>query len=211
MITECPKCKTRYRVNDSEVPVGGAPVRCPKCGNVFTIYREPLNIHLEPVIEKPVFEPPKPPPTPPFVKPQPTPQPTPQFIRPPGPTPTVTPQPKPTPPPTDITQAAERLKASLGLGGERDEFPPDWPEEKKKKHLHAKRLARSLARDLLLYHKDKIEKGLAEGNLKELLGEEIKTSYKFYSESVDPEVLKTTNYFKDALNEIIGKGKKIFI
>uniref|UniRef100_A0A7C4U9K4 Zinc finger/thioredoxin putative domain-containing protein n=1 Tax=candidate division WOR-3 bacterium TaxID=2052148 RepID=A0A7C4U9K4_UNCW3 len=210
MITECPKCKTRYRVNDADIPVGGCPVRCPKCGNVFTIYREPLNIHLEPVVEKPefvqpkpppTFEAPKPPPTQPFVKPQPAPA----FE-----------QPKPTPQPakpssSEFATAAERLKASLGLGGEKDEFPPDWSEEKKNKHRHAKRLARSLARDLLLYHKDKIEKGLAEGNLKDLLGEEIKTSYKFYAESVDPEVLKTTNYFKDALNEIIGKGRKIFI
>lgn len=206
MITECPKCKTKYKVNDSDVPVGGAPVKCLKCGNVFTIYREPLNIHLEPVIEKPTMEAPTPPP---FVKPQPTPTPTQPFVK-PQPTPTPTQQPKPSPTPSQLS-AAERLKASLGIGGESAEFPPDWPEEKKNKHRHAKRLARSLARDLLLYHKDKIEKGLADGNLKELLGEEIKTSYKFYSESVDPEVLRTTNYFKDALNEIIGKGKKIFI
>lgn len=205
MFTECPKCKTKYRVNDSDVPVGGAPVKCLKCSNVFTIYREPLNIHLEPIVEKPTIEPPIPTPTPPFVKPQPTP--------PPKPTPTPTPpsQPKPQPTPSQFSAAAERLKASLGITGETDEFPPDWPEEKKNKHRHAKRLSRSLARDLLLYHRDKIEKGLAEGNLKDLLGDEIKTSYKFYSESVDPEVLKTTNYFKDALNEIIGKGKKIFI
>jgi len=186
MIVECPKCKKKYRVKDGDVPVGGAPVQCPSCGNIFTIYREPLKIHLEPLEGVA----PSPPPT--YEKPAPSFEAS-----------TSTPSSQP-------AQAAERLKAALGLGG-MDDFPADWPEEKKQKHRHAKRLARSLAKDLLLYHGDKIEQGLREGNLKQLLGEEIKKSWDFYKKNVDPEVLQTTNYFKDALNDIIGKGRKIFI
>ncbi|MCD6277755.1 zinc-ribbon domain-containing protein [candidate division WOR-3 bacterium] len=239
MIVECPKCKKKYRVRDGDVPVGGAPVQCPSCGNIFTIYREPLNIHLEPVEEvapsaPPTYEKPAPsfeastPPSQPaqaetpgaresFLEGIEKPagmgvQEQPAFKQPAKPTFQQQPPPsrQPSPPPSSTAEAAARLKAALGLGG-MDDFPADWPEEKKQKHRHAKRLARSLAKDLLLYHKDKIEQGLRDGNLKQLLGEEIKKSWDFYKKNVDPEVLQTTNYFKDALNDIIGKGRKIFI
>lgn len=46
MIIECPRCKTRYSVKDSEVPNGGAPVECIECGNIFTIFIEPLPLIL---------------------------------------------------------------------------------------------------------------------------------------------------------------------
>ncbi len=232
MIVECPKCKKKYRVKDEDVPVGGAPVQCPSCGNIFTIYREPLKIHLEPLEEvapsaPPTYEKP----TPTFEAPTPPSQPAqtgagesllegiekpaagrgvqeqPSFEQ-PAQQPVQSQQPSSSP--SSTADAAARLKAALGLGG-LDDFPADWPEEKKQKHRHAKRLARSLAKDLLLYHKDKIEQGLRDGNLKQLLGEEIKKSWDFYKKNVDPEVLQTTNYFKDALNDIIGKGRKIFI
>ncbi|RKZ19057.1 hypothetical protein DRQ17_01910 [bacterium] len=237
MIVECPKCKKKYRVKDEDVPIGGAPVQCPSCGNIFTIYREPLKIHLEPVEEvapsapptyekpAPTFEAPTPPSQPaqtgagePFLEGIEKPaagmgvQEQPSFEQPAAPASQQQPVPpqQPSSPPPSTADAAARLKAALGLGG-LDDFPADWPEEKKQKHRHAKRLARSLAKDLLLYHKDKIEQGLRDGNLKQLLGEEIKKSWDFYKKNVDPEVLQTTSYFKDALNDIIGKGRKIFI
>lgn len=46
MIIECPRCKTRYSVKDSDVPNGGAPVECIECGNIFTVFIEPLPIIL---------------------------------------------------------------------------------------------------------------------------------------------------------------------
>ncbi len=212
MIVECPKCKKKYRVKDEDVPIGGAPVQCPSCGNIFTIYREPLKIYLEPVEEvtpspAPSFEAPTPPSRPARSETHGAGESFLEGIKKPA---GMGVQQQPSPPPPSTADAAARLKAALGLGG-LDDFPADWPEEKKQKHRHAKRLARSLAKDLLLYHKDKIEQGLRDGNLKQLLGEEIKKSWDFYKKNVDPEVLQTTSYFKDALNDIIGKGKKIFI
>lgn len=210
MIVECPKCKKKYRVKESDIPIGGCPVKCPNCGNIFTIYRAPLNIHLEPVVEHPQE-------TQPFVSQQiptkttpPIVESQPPFMKPAESLTKVPPtmgkkEEKPT------LSGAERLKAALGLEGAKDEFPAEWSDEKKRKHRSAKRLAKSLAKDLLLYHKDKVEQGLREGNLAKLLGEEIKKSWSFYKKSVDPEILSTSNYFKDALNEIIGKGRKIFV
>jgi len=56
MVVQCPKCKTKYEVADMDVPAGGCAVQCLECSNVFTIYREPLDIKLIPYREN-EFEP----------------------------------------------------------------------------------------------------------------------------------------------------------
>ncbi|HIE06348.1 MAG TPA: hypothetical protein EYP58_06055 [bacterium (Candidatus Stahlbacteria)] len=74
----------------------------------------------------------------------------------------------------------------------------------------AKRLARALAKDLILYHGEKVEKGLKEGTLAQLIGGEIKRSWEYYCQQIPKEIRLEFDYFKEALNEIIGKGKAIF-
>jgi hypothetical protein len=51
------------------------------------------------------------------------------------------------------------------------------------------------------YHPERLEIGLREGRLKE---------WQEYVEQVGIEVAKSTPYFRDALNEILAKGKKVF-
>jgi hypothetical protein len=82
--------------------------------------------------------------------------------------------------------------------------------EEGKTEKEAKRLARSLVKDILLYHKDKVEIGLRQGNLAQLIGDEIRKSWKYYKDSFSLEKTGGVNYFKEALNQIIGKGKPIF-
>lgn len=74
----------------------------------------------------------------------------------------------------------------------------------------AKRLARALVSDILVYNRDKRDKALAEGTLVQALGQEIKKSWELYKERVTPEVATESNYFKDALNDILAEGQKIF-
>ena len=74
----------------------------------------------------------------------------------------------------------------------------------------AKRLARALVSDILVYNRDKRDKALAEGALVQALGQEIKKSWELYKERVTPEVASDTNYFKEALNDILADGQKIF-
>jgi hypothetical protein len=74
----------------------------------------------------------------------------------------------------------------------------------------AKRLARALVSDILVYNRDKRDKALAEGTLVQALGQEIKKSWELYKERVTPEVATNSNYFKDALNDILAEGQKIF-
>lgn len=74
----------------------------------------------------------------------------------------------------------------------------------------ARRLARALISDVAAYHPERQERGLRDGRLKELFQEELKKSWQEYVEQVGVEMAKSTPYFRDALNEILAKGKRVF-
>jgi predicted Zn finger-like uncharacterized protein len=74
----------------------------------------------------------------------------------------------------------------------------------------ARRLARALVSDILVYNREKRDTALANGTLVRALGQEIKKSWELYKERVTPEVATSTNYFKEALNDILSEGQQIF-
>ncbi len=74
----------------------------------------------------------------------------------------------------------------------------------------ARRLARVLVSDILCYNQDKRDRALLDGDLMTELGDEIKKSWELYKEKVGPELANSTNYFKEALNEILADGQKVF-
>jgi len=74
----------------------------------------------------------------------------------------------------------------------------------------ARRLARALVSDLVVYHPEKRQRGLNDGNLKELFAEEIRKSWEEYQEQVGQELATTTPYFTEALNEILAEGRPLF-
>ncbi|MBI3399151.1 MAG: response regulator [Deltaproteobacteria bacterium] len=75
-------------------------------------------------------------------------------------------------------------------------------------HEEAKRLARIIASDIILYNQEAVEKGIRDGNLYELLKDEIKEGLVYYAKRVPPDVRKNTAYLKNAFEELIGKMKK---
>jgi hypothetical protein len=74
----------------------------------------------------------------------------------------------------------------------------------------ARRLARALISDLVVYHPEKRQRGLADGNLKELFAEEIRKSWEEYTEQVGEEIASSTSFFTEALNEILSEGRQLF-
>jgi hypothetical protein len=76
--------------------------------------------------------------------------------------------------------------------------------------LKARRLARALISDMVVYHPGKRQEGLRDGNLKELFEEEIKKSWEEYADQVGRDVAESTPYFREALNEILASGRPIF-
>ena len=235
MTIECTACHARYTIADALVPPQGARVRCKKCGTVIAVKPSAT----EPTIPAPTesaLVPPTPQPAPPpaaaapVAPPTPAPAPKPA----PEPTPAITaalfePQVLPSPPAISAPAPATTLAASAAPA----HTPPaaaapapttpapstiptgtPIPEglslEDRQKHERARRLARVLASDVAIYNREKRERGIQDGNLVAVLGYEIKKSWETYKERVGTDFANATPYFRDALNEIVAEGKKIF-
>jgi hypothetical protein len=74
----------------------------------------------------------------------------------------------------------------------------------------ARRLARALVSDMIVYQPEKRQKALKDGNLKAAFEEEIKKSWQEYEDQIGAEIAKSTPFFTEALNEILAGGQKIF-
>ena len=88
--------------------------------------------------------------------------------------------------------------------------PPINPFLANDPNAKAKRLARALVSDIVAYHPQKRDEGARNGTLPQMFKEEIKKSYEEYVEQVGREFAESTTHFQDALNDILGGGKKIF-
>ena len=108
--------------------------------------------------------------------------------------------PRPPAKPTGATPAA-------GDGGPRRPLNPFLSKDPNQR---AKRLARALVSDIITYHPAKHAEGLRDGTLKQLFREEIKKSFEEYIAQVGQQLAESTTYFQEALNEVLGAGKKIF-
>jgi len=74
----------------------------------------------------------------------------------------------------------------------------------------ARRLARALVSDLVVYHPEKRQQGLRDGTLPRLFKDEIEKSWQEYVEQVGAELAKSTPFWAEALNEILAGGNKVF-
>jgi len=124
--------------------------------------------------------------------------------------------PVPTPiTPTDMTSASQAV-ADIPAAAPPPQQPapgerrPVNPFLSRNPDLRAKRLARALVSDMVAYYPAKHSEGLQRGTLKELFRDEIKKSYDEYVAQVGAEVARTTTHFQEALNEVLGAGKRIF-
>jgi hypothetical protein len=111
----------------------------------------------------------------------------------------------PTPPRAPV--AASSGSAVGSDGGARRPLNPFLSKDPNQR---AKRLARALVSDIITYHPAKHAEGLRDGTLKQLFREEIKKSFEEYIAQVGQQLAESTTYFQEALNEVLGAGKKIF-
>ena len=74
----------------------------------------------------------------------------------------------------------------------------------------ARRLARALISDMLVYHPEKRQQGIRDGTLPQLFRDEIDKSWLEYVEQVGKDMAESTPFWTDALNEILAGGKKLF-
>ena len=74
----------------------------------------------------------------------------------------------------------------------------------------AKRLARTILSDILMYNQVKVKEGIEKDSLFEVLTEELAEGKKYYESMVDEEVRQATNFFNEAVVDVLLKqGGKI--
>ena len=192
MIVECSHCHSKYNIDEKKIPSGGVRVRCKKCGDVILIKKP-----APPAEEK----------APGLVTEE-------TAAAAPAETPAGTPPPPAVekPPSLELSKKAESERKALEESLERKVHLSEehLSEEDKKWHARARRLAKALASDLVLYNKARVEQGLREGNIAQILGPEIRRSWEYYCQQIPKHIVEKTDYFKEQLNTIVGRGKKIF-
>ncbi|MEP6765769.1 MAG: zinc-ribbon domain-containing protein [Gemmatimonadaceae bacterium] len=240
MTVACPDCRSVFRVDPAKVPASGVRARCSVCGGVIAITGGTLPVMVTPAsagVVQSAFttpvEPSAPVAPPPMSAPRPARPsgpaiaavaarvPTPSVARPVPPAP-MTPS-APTSfvrtaggatatqaPPAPIGTSAPTPARAAGTVASETPRRPINPFLKADPGQRARRLARALVSDLVAYHPQKRDEGIANGTLRQLFREEIKKSYEEFVDQVGRELAESSPHFQEALNEILGGGRKLF-
>ncbi len=204
MNVTCPQCASVFRVDPAKVPEGGVRARCSVCSGLIAVRRPVASAPPLPPVELAATSiEPAPPPRPAEATPPPA-----SDVRsavpvvpPTVPFATMPSEPVAEPSPA---RAAEVMPPPSATGRFANPFLQQDPATR------ARRLARALVSDLVVYHPEKRQRGLADGTLKELFSEEIRKSWEEYSEQVGEELATSTPWFTEALNEILAEGRPLF-
>ena len=225
----CPTCATTYRVDPAKVPATGVRARCQVCAAVFPISKNgtapaprpstaagapaqrpaiPAGLRPSGMVTAIPAAPPAPapaPPAPPVRPVAPPAPPAPPKVEAPAPAPApappiAAPAPVPAPAPPAPKPAAPAAPAGRPL----NPFLANDPATR------ARRLARALVSDLVVYNTARRDTALKAGTLKEEFAEEIRKSFEEYELQIGKELSGSTTYFNDALNEILAGGQKVY-
>ena len=229
MNTRCPKCETVFRVDPAKVPPRGVRARCSVCSGVFFVGRPAQAPEPAPMAPGPMATPapspaaaltqPMPPVTSPMAPPagitsRPVyPRAEPAAVTPPRPAlPAMSPRYAPlgqVAPAVPVVPASRPAPVAMPVAAPpvRKVLNPFLAQDPATK---ARRLARALISDLVVYHPAKRADGLRDGTLKLLFDDEIKKCWDEYTEQVGLEMATSMPYFTEALNEILADGQPVF-
>ncbi len=223
MTVSCPDCRSVFRVDPAKVPATGVRARCSVCGGVIAIAGGTLPVSVTPsslgavsstsapMARSLQHTPPRP-----FV---------PVAAAPPAMSPSIMTPPAPTRLPSATPAFASAASATpLSVATTTPPVPlvaptttgTPTPRRSINPFLNAdpgqraRRLARALVSDLVAYHPQKRDEGLRDGTLRQLFREDIKKSYEEYVDQVGRDVAENSPHFQEALNEILGSGRKLF-
>jgi len=72
-------------------------------------------------------------------------------------------------------------------------------------HEQAKRLARTILSDILLYNQAKVKEGIEKDSLFDVLSEELAEGKKYYESMVETALRQSTNFFSEAVIDVLLK------
>lgn len=128
------------------------------------------------------------------------------MVPPPAPPVAAPPKPAPTPPaPAPAAASASSSSAAPPAGGT-FRFGKRDPTDK------AKRLARVLVSDMIMYNAERHRNALENQTLAADFEDEIEKSWKEYREQVGADIAdgEGKQFWREALNDILAKGEKVF-
>ena len=74
----------------------------------------------------------------------------------------------------------------------------------------AARLARVLVSDMIRYHRDRYDRALERGTIKEDFADEVRRSWSEYVRRVGEDLARDSRYFQDELNATLARGEQLF-
>jgi len=77
-------------------------------------------------------------------------------------------------------------------------------------HDKARRLARVLVSDMITYNPDRHAQALTRGTLADDFEDEIAKSWEEYVDQVGRDMAESTDYWTNALNDVLARGRKLF-
>ncbi|MEX0892340.1 MAG: zinc-ribbon domain-containing protein [Gemmatimonadota bacterium] len=219
MNVRCPSCQSVFRVDPARVPAAGVRARCARCSDTFRVEHPDATATEERV---PTAAPTAVPTAVPTAAPTaaPTAESGAAMIETAAAPPTGPPPPSEAPaaptspelprelPGTGTPAAAPPAGTPLAAGS--PDTAPRPVFGSRDPDARAKRIARALVSDIVAYHPDRLEQALAAGNLRATFRDEIMKSWEEYAAQVGIETAKGTTHFRDALNDILARGQKLF-
>jgi len=112
-----------------------------------------------------------------------------------------------------IDQLAERV-AALGRkevhGSEPKAGPPAQPQPARQSPAHekAKRLARLIVSDIVLYNQAAVDEGVRNNTFAEVLAHDIREARALYAQRIPEEIRNSTSYLEEAFAELIARKKR---
>ena len=67
----------------------------------------------------------------------------------------------------------------------------------------AKRLARTIISDIVMYNQQKVKEGIEKDSLFEVLTDELAEGKKYYESMVEEEIRESSNFFNEALVDVL--------
>jgi predicted Zn finger-like uncharacterized protein len=115
-------------------------------------------------------------------------------------------------PSPDVSEASlpDTAASSTDVEAEPAALPQAFQFGQRDPHDKARRLARVLVSDIITYNPERYLRALENDTLKEDLDEEIRKSWTEYVEQVGSEIARETTYWKEALNDLLARGRQVF-
>ena len=104
----------------------------------------------------------------------------------------------------EITRRELKLDEEMGISLPSPPAEPELPEA----HIKARRFARNIVSDIVLYNQAGVEEGVRNGTFYQLLADEIGEGRALYQSRVPGEITGGTSYLEEAFEDLIGTKKQ---